>query len=76
VFEPGFRGIWVADSRNTLVADCIVMDRTGAGKMLAAIEVAGRSPGTVVRGNLVGKGSAGDIVAKGAVLESNHPAVQ
>ncbi len=74
VLEPGYRGIWVANSRNTLVADCTVMDRTGAGKMLSAIEVAGNSPGSVIRGNVVGKGSAGSIVAKYAVLEGNHPA--
>jgi hypothetical protein len=74
VFEPGFRGIWVADSRNTLIADCTVMDRTGAGKMLAAIEVSGKSPGTVIRGNIVGKGSVGGVVGGGSVVEGNHPA--
>ena len=42
--------------------------------MLAAIVVAGKSPGSVVRGNLVGKGKEGDIVAKGAVVEGNHQA--
>jgi polygalacturonase len=75
VFEPGFRGIYVADSRNTLVGECTVMDRTPSGKMLAAIEVAGKSPGSVVRGNLVGKGSVSDIIARGTTVEGNHPVV-
>jgi parallel beta-helix repeat protein len=73
VFEPKYRGIYVADSRNTRIADCTVLDRNG-GPMLAAIQVAGKSPGTVVRGNLVGKGTQGDIVAPGATLEGNHAA--
>jgi hypothetical protein len=76
VFEPRFRGIYVADSRNTQVADCTVLERNGAGKMLAAIVVAGKSPGSVVRGNLVGKGSEGDVVAQGMVVEGNQPAAR
>ena len=74
VLGPKYRGVYVADSRNTRVADCTVLDRAGAG-MLAAIEVAGRSPGTLLRGNLVGKGTRGDILAPGAALEGNRPAV-
>jgi hypothetical protein len=76
VLEPAFRGVYVADSRNTRVADCTILDRTGAGKMLAAVEVAGKSPGTVVRGNTVGKGSLGDVVAPGAAAEANQPAAR
>jgi hypothetical protein len=73
VFAPKHRGIFVADSRNTRIADCTVVDRAG-GSMVAAVEVAGQSPGTLIRGNLVGKGRRGDILAPGAVLEGNHPA--
>jgi polygalacturonase len=73
VFEPKYRGVYVADSRNTRIADCTVVDRTG-GPMLAAIEVVGPSPGTLIRGNLVGKGRRGDILAPGAMVEGNHPA--
>jgi parallel beta-helix repeat protein len=73
VFEPKYRGIFVADSRNTRIADCTVVDR-GGGPMLAAIEVVGHSPGTLIRGNLVGKGKRGDILAPGAILEGNHAA--
>jgi hypothetical protein len=74
VFEPVHRGIWVADSRNTRIADCTIVDRNGAGKMRASIEVAGKSPGTLLHGNLVGKGTAGDILAPGATVEGNHVA--
>jgi hypothetical protein len=75
VFEPKTRGIYVANSRNTRIADCTIMERT-PGTMLAAIQVAGSSPGTLVRGNLVGKGSQGDILAPGATLEGNHAAAR
>jgi hypothetical protein len=74
VFEPKYRGVFVSDSRNTRIADCTVMDRAG-GPMLAAVEVVGKSPGTLIRGNQVGKGSKGDILAPGAVLEGNQTAV-
>ncbi len=73
VFEPRWRGIYAADSRNTRIAECTVLDRTGNGTMRAAIQVAGKSPGTLIRGNIVGKGKDGDIIAPGAVLEGNHP---
>jgi parallel beta-helix repeat protein len=75
VFEPKFRGIFVADSRNTRIADCTVTDR-GGGPMLAAIEVAGKSPGTLIRGNLVSKGIQGDILAPGATVEGNQAAAR
>jgi hypothetical protein len=74
VFEPRHRGIWVSDSRNTRVADCTVVDREAAGKMAAGIEVTGKSPGTLIRGNIVGKGTRGDILAPGAAVEGNHAA--
>ncbi len=72
VFEPKYRGVYVADCRNTLLAECTILDRSGAGTMRAAVAVAGQSPGTVIRGNLVGKGSQGDILAPGAVVEGNR----
>ena len=74
VFEPKYCGIYVADCRNTRIADCTVMERV-AGTMRSAIEVTGRSPGTLIRGNLVTKGTRGDILAPGATTEGNHPAV-
>lgn len=73
VFEPKYRGFWVADSRNTRIADCTVLDRMG-GPLLASIQVAGKSPGTMIRGNLVGKGTQGDILAPGATVEGNQVA--
>ncbi|MFO0881320.1 MAG: right-handed parallel beta-helix repeat-containing protein [Gemmataceae bacterium] len=75
ILDPRHRGILVTDSRNTRIADCTILDRTHAGKVEASIEVTGKSPGTLIRGNLVMKGSRGDILAPGATLEGNHPAV-
>ena len=72
VFEPKYRGVYVADCRHTRLAECTVLDRTGAGTMQAGVEVAGSSPGTVIRGNLVGTGRRGAIIAPGAVVEGNQ----
>src|SRR5262249_25952993 len=63
-----------AECLNARVAECTVLDRTGGGTMQAAIEVAGSSPGTVIRGNRVGKGRRGDIIAPGAGVEGNQGA--
>ncbi len=74
VFEPKWRGIYVADSRNTRVAECTIMDRTGRASLRSAIHVAGQSTGTLIRGNLVGRGTDGDIIAPGATQEGNQSA--
>jgi hypothetical protein len=74
ILDPRHRGILVSDSRNTRIADCTILDRTLSGKVEASIEVTGKSPGTLIRGNLVMKGKRGDILAPGATLEGNHPA--
>jgi len=46
--------------------------------MLAAIEVAAGSRNTVIDGNLLGRGSQGDIIvaAGTATVGTNHPAVE
>ena len=76
VFEPKFRGIFVRDSRNTRVSDCTVMERDGPARMLAAIEVVGKSAGTVIQNNHVGQGTRGGIIPPGdpAVNTGNQPA--
>jgi parallel beta-helix repeat protein len=56
IFEPKFRGIYVSGSRNTLIADCMILDRTGKSPPLAAIEVDDTSLGAVIRGNIVERG--------------------
>lgn len=80
IFEPKFRGIYIVDSRNTRVADNLVMERTenDAATMLAAIEVAGSSRNAVISGNIVGTGSQGNIVATPgtSVVGDNPPAAQ
>jgi hypothetical protein len=48
-------------------------------EMLAAIEVAAGSRNTVIDGNLLGRGSQGDIIivaAGTATVGTNHPAVE
>lgn len=77
VFEPLHRGIFTSGGRNLHLADCMVLDRTGASGMQCAIEMQGESPGSVVRGNLVGQGSRGEIVAHASVVvEQNRAAAR
>jgi parallel beta-helix repeat protein len=78
VFDPKWRGIYVQDSRNTRVANCTIVERRAEPSMIAAIQVAGQSRGTLIEGNLVGRGIKGDIVAPPftATQENNHPAAK
>ncbi|MEX2577796.1 MAG: right-handed parallel beta-helix repeat-containing protein [Verrucomicrobiales bacterium] len=76
IFEPNHRGLYVSESRNTRVSDNVIVHRGEEPKMVAAIEVVGDSPGTLISGNLVGKGSEGDILtpSETSYLGENHPA--
>lgn len=76
IFEPNHRGLYLSESRNTRVSDNLILHRGEGATMVAAIEVAGSCPGTVISGNLVGTGSAGDIVTPPDTdyTRENHPA--
>lgn len=67
---PRFRGLHVRGSTNVQVADNLVTEEPGAGRMLAAVELDGACPGTVVRGNLLAPGRNGSVVnrATGATV--------
>jgi hypothetical protein len=64
IFEPRYRGIHVRESRNLIVSDCMILDRSQTPAMTAAV-VLQRVEGAVVNGNLVSRGTAGDIVTDG-----------
>lgn len=76
IFEPNYRGLYLHESRNTRVSDNLILHRGEGATFVAAIEVAGDCPGTVISGNLVGTGSAGDIVTPPDTnyTRENHPA--
>jgi parallel beta-helix repeat protein len=78
IFEPKYRGLYIAGSRNTRVSDNVVMERGEVREMLAAIEVAVGSRNTVIDGNLLGTGSQGDLIVAEdtATVGTNHPAVE
>jgi hypothetical protein len=71
--NPKFRGIHLDRVLNTRVTDCVVSEDASDVRMLAAIELTGACPGTVVRGNSVGLGRNGEVVnhATGATLDAN-----
>lgn len=66
VFDSRWRGIYLANSRNTRVADCTILDRREPVEMRVAIEVDARSRGTLVEGNIVGAGTKGEILGLSA----------
>jgi parallel beta-helix repeat protein len=75
VFEPRWRGIYVAGCRDTRVTGCTVLDRGGRPAMRAGVEVAAGSRGTRVAGNTIGRGSQGDVVmAEGAGTAADNQA--
>ncbi len=65
ILHPRYRGIHVSGSRNVQVVTNTIVDRSGDGLQVAAIEVGGDSEGVLVRGNLVGEGRDGAILAEG-----------
>jgi parallel beta-helix repeat protein len=66
IFEPRFRGIYVADSRNTTITGCQILERE-PGTMLSAVHVTGNSRGLLIEANLLGRGREGDLVAPAGV---------
>jgi hypothetical protein len=53
------------------MADNLVTEEAGRARMLAAVELAGACPGTVVRNNTLARGTAGTVVnrATGATVD-------
>jgi parallel beta-helix repeat protein len=62
VFEPKWRGVYVAGGRNTVITGCTVLERTGNGTMLVPVHFVGRPPGTQMTGNRLGGGKLVDLL--------------
>lgn len=62
VLDPSHRGIELRDVRNSRVSDCTVVDRRPSPTMVEAIRLSGSGRGNLVSGNLVARGSRGDLV--------------
>lgn len=77
IVNARFRGIHVDRGTNVRVTDCLVHEDATSARMLAGVELTGACPGTVVRGNGVGRGRNGDIVnhATGVIVEANTSVV-
>lgn len=77
IVNPKFRGIHLDRVANVRVTDCVVSEDQDNARMLAAIELTGACPGTIVRGNSVGRGRNGDVVnrATGASVEATTAVV-
>jgi polygalacturonase len=77
VFEPRWRGLYVAGCRDTRVTGCTVVDRGAKPLMRAGVEVAGDARGTRVAGNTIGRGARGDVVmaeGTGTARDNQGPA--
>jgi hypothetical protein len=62
VRAPKVRGVYIARSSNVRLSDTIVTEEPGKSRMLAAVEIVGACPGTVVRNNTLARGTTGTIV--------------
>jgi hypothetical protein len=62
VRAPKVRGVYIARSSNVRLTDTLVTEEPGRLRMLAAVEVVGACPGTVVRNNTLARGTLGTIV--------------
>jgi polygalacturonase len=73
ISNPKFRGIAIEGGANVRVTNCSVSE-DGTSRMLAAVEITGSTPGTVVQGNSFGRGKNGDVVNRGsgATVEGNR----
>jgi len=62
VRAPKVRGVYIARSSNVRLTDTLVTEEPGRARMLAAVELSGPCPGTVVRNNTLARGTQGTIV--------------
>lgn len=71
VRAPKVRGVYIARSANVRFTDNLVTEEPGQSRMLAAVELTGPCPGTIVRNNTLSPGRQGPIVnhATGATIE-------
>jgi hypothetical protein len=74
VRAPKVRGIYIARSASVRVTDTLVSEEPGQARMLAAIELSGECPGTVVRGNSLARGTQGTVLnrATGATVDERE----
>jgi len=62
VLAPRFRGVYVRDSVNVQVANCLVTAAKDPVTLVAGIEIAGNSKAVLVQNNLVAPGLEGAVV--------------
>lgn len=74
VLAPRFRGVYIRDSANVQVANCLVTAEEDPAPLVAGIEIAGKSKAVMVRDNLVASGRNGTVVgtSEGGVIGENH----
>lgn len=62
VLDPAHRGIELANVSNSRVSDCTIVDRRSKRTMREAIRLTGAGTGNLVRNNIVGPGTAKELV--------------
>jgi hypothetical protein len=63
IANPHVRGIWASGTRNLQIVGNTLVQDTGTSAMIAAIEIQQPTGTTLIRDNLVAKGTKGDVVA-------------
>jgi len=74
ILNPTVRGVHIIRSANVRMNACLVSEEEGRAQMLAAVELTGPCPGTVVRDNTLARGRNGAVVnrATDVTVELNH----
>jgi parallel beta helix pectate lyase-like protein len=78
IINPGFRGVQINNSININMNSCLIKEDENNRRMLWGIELKGNCQGCIIKDNLVGKGSKGDILnnAKGVSIVGNAAVVR
>jgi polygalacturonase len=73
IINPGFRGIHIDNCTNIRITNCMIKEDENNLRMLWGMELTGNCNGCLIKDNLVGKGSKGDILntASGATIVEN-----
>jgi len=74
ILNPAVRGVHIIRSTNVRMNACLVSEDEGRAMMLAAVELTGPCPGTVVRDNTLMRGKSGSVVnhATEVLVEANR----
>jgi hypothetical protein len=67
VFDPAHRGLHLRRVRNAVVSGCTILTRRPLESFREAILAQGCGPDVLIQGNILGRGTRGDLIAEDGV---------